>query len=199
MVDKKESLTNFIWDDILNNFTHDTAVLRYGGPIKLFLSGPLCRVEVMKEFMELNNLKPSVDIAVNHYRILTVNKYWCLRISGDKNIKPSVAMMFPNDKIVHPQPLTARQVRGKLVTCSLRGLQAVDKFYKQQFDTLRTEVMVAPQYLPDQKQAVFCHIFKTPTLFAQAEGSTAFHVKKGITVKPEIIETSNQGSVYASV
>lgn len=124
----KDYLIQKFWDDYSSNFTPDTPELRYEGPIPVFLysdySGWNFPSGVMKE--DKLNIPECLKFVSNN--CMTKHKTVYLRDVSDKSkYKAYLIPTFMSN--IKGYSLTKRKTRGTLYTVSLKGIQALDRFF----------------------------------------------------------------------
>jgi len=181
---------DFLWEGIANNYTPDGPVLRYGGPIPVFLYGKLADQKHLQKFLSKHNLFVGGDMVTKSYRCETMLKYVALVNKSN----PTENLVYYPDFIVHKpterQDLTSRQVRGKLVTCSMALIKELDIHFYNTVFTDRISIRLETS-ADDKPVDAFAYVFKKDFLF-----SKDCSLKKGFAVKPFNVESSARGKYY---
>ena len=118
--------------DRTHNLTPDQPRLRFGGPIKVFLYGRYTVYKDHREIFEMDDCHVDTDWKVeNHWCrtkdafVLFDNKSFNSKSDGYPQYVPeTTAFLGKCTKHLTSAPLT-----GKMLSVSLRGLQALDNYY----------------------------------------------------------------------
>jgi len=182
--------SDFLWEEIANNFTPDMARLRYEGPINVFLYGTLCwDHSKLQDFNKENSLTFSEDIQTCVYKTETVGSFCLYKTKSNTNA--ASLPHFSDYLFLKPglnSKVSARRVRGKLVQVSLKGLMALDRYYFNTVCTKRIQIKLESSL--ENHQTAYTYLFKQSHMFSDGA------LKKTLNIRPALVETSAKGSFY---
>lgn len=189
MLDKVDTL----WEGLSLNYTPDVAELRYGGPVKVFLAGGFSDGAKVNKFLVDNGLRHSIDHQTVSFKAHTQGKF-CLYENLNKKAFPFEDFMFiGHHGIVHPQPLTTRLIRGRIISCSLKALSAFDRYYRNTIATSRIPIRTNPLHSNGISTA-YAYMHRLSYLFNIDDSS--YRIKKEVKMAPRTVAETPVGKAY---
>ena len=138
------SKSDLFWDAITRNYTPDMYERRYSGPVKVFLTGEFSDATNLNEFIKENKLDRSEDFATVSFRAHTQGKFCLYQNMNRRTFQEKDFLFVRHHNIVHPQNLTNRILRGRIISCSLKGLSALDRVFRNSIATSRIPIRMNP-------------------------------------------------------
>lgn len=185
--------SDIFWEGLSLNYTPDTAERRYGGPIRIFITGSLSDSIPLNKFYRENGIEPQRDYQSVSFKAITQGKF-CLYENLNKKVSPFDDFLFiRHHSFAGPQPLTSRLVRGRIISCSLKALSAFDRYFLNTIATQRIPIRTNPLHSNGISTA-YTYLHRLPYLFDH-DGSS-YTVKKEIKMTPHSVATTPVGPAY---
>lgn len=186
----EQTVKDLVWSETANCWTPDMPLLRYGGPIPVFLSGSLADAERMKNISAQNDLKLYDDWTSVSYRCKTAGKYCAYRNKGslvDEVSTPDFVFPYFHDVYIEGG-LTPRQVRGKLISCSLKTISVLDGLHYNTVLYDRVKIKLDTDY--GGYSHAYIYLTKKDSIFNQGT------LKKSINMRSYCVEKVGDRSAY---
>lgn len=135
--------SNLVFTEVFNNYTPDTPSLRYGGPIPLLLYGNSAKHDVFHTFLTSFSLQNYKDFSSRNPAVVTKEGFVGVTSYGMHRPLPYSSYLIDATNF---NGLTARPVRGRLLTVSLHGLSLLDRYFMNEIRCLRKVVPIEPVY-----------------------------------------------------
>lgn len=193
MIPMKTRMSAQFWDSYASNFTFDTATLRYGGPIPLFLYGSYNRWLFVKEVFEKEKLEHYRDFVFVSSRVETKNPRVYLNNTTTSKIRYE-SFLLPPDMELQGMELTKRRLRGTLFTVSLAGLQCLDRYFYQSNNFYRNNISLV-ESKDNKYTSAYTYVVKSTFIADKIEGTTLMQPKTSVTLKLPVAVTSNSSDM----
>lgn len=192
----QNEVIDFFWEEYSNNYTGDLPYLRYEGPIPVFLYGSMSGYNRIHDFMKQHNLVENIDLHTETLMAVTQNPFVYFRNNSAKE-----AMKIYPDFMVHKDvefedlDMTKRKVRGKLVTMSLRGIMAMDRYYYNGSRFKRVRIPLQQDRNNKEFKHAYTYIVNPSTLTDNVK-EQPFKVREGMSLKlPVTVSDSTTGEL----
>lgn len=131
----EDSTIDKVWTSIGQNFTPDGPLLRYGGPIKVFLHQNFYEWVGLNNFMK--SLGPGISSGVDwetiEHTAFTRGEFYSHVEDPDDQSRCKGVITRGNKK-----GLTKKKIRGRLLRVSLRTLRGLDRYFTNSCSSSRT-------------------------------------------------------------
>lgn len=183
------------WDDYSENFTDDIPMLRYEGPIPVFLYGHYATFDWMHKFMAGKGLRHNDDFRLLSGRACTLKERLYLNQHVPLKDEYNSFLLPPVCSVKDRKHLTKNKVRGSIFTVSLKGIRALDFFFRQGSNFYRDTVKLQQDVSANYKSA-YTYVV-APKLIAENPDQEELVFKKQYNlVAPNMTSDQTGGKVY---
>lgn len=180
------------WDDYSSNFTPDTAELRYEGPIPIFLYSDYSSWSFSAAVMKDEKLDTFECLKFVTNNCMTDNPMVYLRNLSDIESKYKAFLVPSAITNLKGYSLTRHKTRGTLFTVSLKGIQALDRFFFNSCNFERKLIKMAPNDKNIKRAYTW---FVKPTLIFDKIEDDEWEVRNGMKLKLPIGASSAGGEI----
>ena len=184
------------WDDYAENFTDDVALLRYEGPIPVFLYGHYSTFDWVNRLMKRKDCEHHKDFRLHSGRACTVKDHLFLNERSKPTDDTYGSFMIPATCTIEGRKhLTKHRVRGSIFTVSLKGIKVLDNYFRQGSNFWRDTIKLEPDVSANFKSA-YTYIV-SPKLIASNSDEDKLRIKSMYNLEvPPRVQGTTGGVVY---